>query len=213
MSARPWRSALLCACAAGASLFASPGRWLVYDRAAVARGQWWRLLSGSLVHFSPLHAALDLGAVLLAGGLLERQRYPRWWRLCLLAAAGGGGAVQWLRPDLRWYGGLSGVAVAMVAALCLDGLGQRSAWGWACAAALALLLAKLAWEFGGGSLSAAAGAQAYVVVPQAHAAGLAAAALLRLSLPPAGAGSDRGSSAAQRSNPSRRPEPGGATPW
>jgi rhomboid family GlyGly-CTERM serine protease len=178
LSTLPWHSALLCACAGGVSLSTRLSGWLVYDRSAVDQGQWWRLLSGSLVHFSPVHALMDLGAVLIAGSLLERRDYPYWWGLYLLAAAASGAAVQWLRPDLQGYGGLSGVAVALVAALCLEGSGEGGSWGLVCAGALALLLAKLAWEFAGGSLSAAAGEQAFVPVPQAHAAGLGAAVVL-----------------------------------
>ena len=205
MNTLPWRSALLCKCAASASLIEGLRRWLVYDRAAVGQGQWWRLLSGNLVHFSTLHAAMDLVAVLIAGGLLERRGYPHYWSLCLLSAAAVGAAVQWLRPDLGGYGGLSGIAMAMVATLCLEGLREGGAWAWICAAALALLLAKLGWELAtGSSLSAAAGEQAYLPVPQAHAAGVAAAALLfglRRIRRPECAGSSRGSSATPRWNP------------
>jgi len=106
----PWRSLLLSAAAVAAyRVFgAAPTAW-VYDRVAIASGEWWRLISGHWVHSDPMHAAWDIGALLLLGLLFE----PRLqWRLPLVLLAGSvaiDGWLWWGLPMLRYYCGLSGI--------------------------------------------------------------------------------------------------------
>jgi rhomboid family GlyGly-CTERM serine protease len=106
----PWWSLSLVGAAALAWLIfgAAPEGW-VFDRAAIAQGEWWRLLSAHIVHGDPAHAAWDIAALLLLGLLFE----PRLqWRLPLVLLGGVVAVDAWLwwgEPGLLYYCGLSGI--------------------------------------------------------------------------------------------------------
>jgi rhomboid family GlyGly-CTERM serine protease len=82
---------------------------LVFDRVAIAQGEWWRLLTGHWVHSDPAHAGWDITALLLLGALFE----PRLkWRLplaLLIGTVGVNAWLWWMDPALRYYCGLSGI--------------------------------------------------------------------------------------------------------
>lgn len=106
----PWCSLLLAAGAVLAYLVlgAAPGAW-VFDRVAIARGEWWRLLTGHWVHSDPAHAGWDIAALLLLGALFEARLK---WRLPVALLVGTVGVDAWLwwcDPALRYYCGLSGI--------------------------------------------------------------------------------------------------------
>lgn len=109
MNAHPARSAWTTAAvwtlgwvlaAAAASLL--PGPFLL-EREALAQGELWRLWTGHLVHLTPTHFLLDVGA----GVLLLLFVRSRLAALVLPPLVGLG--VLALRPDLGSYSGLSGV--------------------------------------------------------------------------------------------------------
>ena len=106
----PWRSMLMGVVAVLAYLVpgAAPEA-LVFDRVAIAQGEWWRLLTGHWVHSDPAHAGWDITALLLLGALFE----PRLqWRLplaLLIGTVGVNAWLWWMEPALRYYCGLSGI--------------------------------------------------------------------------------------------------------
>jgi len=108
--ALPWCSILLGAGAALAYLVmgAAPGAW-VFDRVAIAQGEWWRLFTGHWVHSDLAHAGWDITALLVFGVLFEvRLR----WRLPLALLIGTVGVDAWLwwgDQTLYYYCGLSGI--------------------------------------------------------------------------------------------------------
>jgi membrane associated rhomboid family serine protease len=65
--------------------------WL--DKVAVARGDWWRLITVTLVHGSLLHLAFNMYALYLVGPLVERiygwKTYGLMYLLCALAGSVG----------------------------------------------------------------------------------------------------------------------------
>ncbi len=161
-------------CGAAAVVFAAPALQgaLIYDRLAVAEGEWWRLLTGNLVHHSPSHFMSDVLAVFVAGSLIERRRYPCFPVVCLLAAAAIGAALYVVVPDMGYYGGLSGVATGSVVYLCLHGLAQTGPWKSLCLLVLAGVGVKLVLEFTlPGFIAVNVGEQPFVSVPLAHAIG------------------------------------------
>jgi len=165
----------------GAPAFAQAlARWLEYDRSAILDGQWWRLVTGNFVHWSPEHFLLDAGAFLFVGLLYERRlrrAYP--WLLLTSALAVGCGAMA-LLPDMQTYRGLSGVdSGQFAAALCVEAelaRRDRSRWLWLAPVA-AVFAAKLLFEAGTGQMLF--GTQSLgnigVPVPLSHAAGTASA--------------------------------------
>ena len=65
---------------------------LMLDKAAVARGEYWRLLSVVLVHAGLLHLAFNMYALYLVGPLVERI-YGRWQYLLMYVLSGIAGSV------------------------------------------------------------------------------------------------------------------------
>lgn len=149
-----------------------------YDRAALAAGEYWRLLSGHLVHLGWGHLWPNLAALLVIGLLLEGTLRNADWLLTAFVAGGAiDGGLFFLDPGVQWYVGLSGVLHGFVAAGALELLLRRQALG----AVLGLGLgAKLVFEQTVGPLPLTAGAVGGPVIVAAHlygaAGGLAAGA-------------------------------------
>jgi rhomboid family GlyGly-CTERM serine protease len=90
---------------------------LRYERIALAHGQWWRLLTAHLVHLSLLHALLNCAGLALLWMLFAREFTPRRWAWILIAACTAIDAGLWfLRPEIDWYLGASGVLHGALAA-------------------------------------------------------------------------------------------------
>ena len=117
---------------------------LRYDRAAILDGQWWRVLSGHIVHVGWMHLAMNVAGLVLVWLLFGvRLSTQRWLVVLLLSALGVSAGLLLRQPDLNWYVGLSGVlhglfAAGIVAALAV---GDRGALVLAIA-----LVVKLIWE-------------------------------------------------------------------
>lgn len=111
----------------------------IYEK--VAAGEWWRVLSGPLLHFSPIHFALNSALLVLAAPLashlLGRSSIPAFF---LIAQASG--LLQWrLGPhDLGAFGGLSGGVYGLLGLTVGTFLGNSFAVPWS----IALLIANTA---------------------------------------------------------------------
>ena len=149
---------------------------LVFDRAAIGAGEWWRVVTGSWVHLSTAHLLYDALAVLIAGWLLERDGAPL--RSIVLAAASAVGVGVLIgMPEITRYAGLSGIAYALVSYLALSGLGERGTWRRLCVTTLLVLAAKLSFELSTGRFLLVAQGDEIVAVPLAHAVGMAVAVI------------------------------------
>ena len=80
-----------------------------YDRAEIAGGEIWRLVTGHLVHLSWGHTWLNVIALLLMTLLLDDlMRAHDWIIAFLFAAATIDAGLFFLEPGVAWYVGLSG---------------------------------------------------------------------------------------------------------
>lgn len=100
------------------SLLGDTGReWLRYEREAVLQGEYWRLITGHLVHGGWLHLFLNglgLGLIVM---LFPDHYSPRQWLLiALLSLCAIDAGFVFLKPQLEWYVGLSGVLHGVLAA-------------------------------------------------------------------------------------------------
>jgi len=128
------------------------GRELLrYERAAVLQGQYWRLLTGHLVHGSGQHLLLNAVGLGLIAALFPREYSLRGWLLILASSVVtiDLGFVL-LEPQLQWYVGLSGVLHGALAAGAL-GWWRHESRGLALALS-GVLIGKLAWEQWHGAL-------------------------------------------------------------
>ncbi|MBI5451551.1 MAG: rhombosortase [Gammaproteobacteria bacterium] len=151
-------------------LFAAAGEQLAallrYQRSAIIEGEWWRVVTGHLVHLGWPHLLMNLAGLvliwLLFGRLLNWRQWLLVWLLSSLSTSLG---LWWLETDLEWYVGLSGVlhglfVAGAMAAICR---GYR--------AEIVLLLvvtAKLLWETSHGPLPGSSSLAGGEVIVAAH---------------------------------------------
>ena len=156
-----------------------PGRALLrYDRAGLADGQLWRLLTAHVVHLDLEHAALNSLGLVLMWALFARDYKPGQWVLILVSAIAAIDAGLWLRDStVAWYVGSSGALHGVMAAGTLAHLRRRDLDGWILAA---FIVGKLAFEQHTGALPFADSGAGVVVDAHLYGAlrGLAAASAL-----------------------------------
>ncbi|MFT4045352.1 MAG: rhombosortase [Solimonas sp.] len=168
-----------------AECFGDAGRAaLRFDRALIAQGQWWRLLTGSLVHLGWYHLMLNaIGIGVLV--LLCPQRLSPWiWlrRLALLAL-GMSLCLYAFVPGLQTYVGMSGVIHGLFVLGLVPPLLGRAEDGRVpdrcdrliAGACLAYLLGKLGWEIVTGTPVSDEAAIGGHVVTESHLYGALAA--------------------------------------
>ncbi|MEQ1582299.1 MAG: rhombosortase [Steroidobacteraceae bacterium] len=110
---------------------------LRYERTAIAAGEFWRVLSGSLVHASGQHLLLNLAGLALVSLLFPGEYSRREWLLIGLASSIAIAAgLWWGNPEVEWYVGLSGVLHGILAAGAI-------AWWQSRLRSLAILLAAI----------------------------------------------------------------------
>ena len=124
------------------------GDWrdvLLYDRSAVASGQWWRLWTGHLVHFGWPHFVADAGLFVILGWLIEPKQ-PLLARFALVwMTAGISLAIFFFDPGMQRYGGLSAYNLGLL--LFYAGQGWRKNWtDWFWPAVLVIYAGELILE-------------------------------------------------------------------
>ena len=151
---------------------------LSYDRAALASGQWWRLISAHFVHLDAQHMLLNSLGVVLMWALFARDYSPlRWLAIYLFSSLTISAGLWVLNPEVPWYVGCSGALHGVLAAGTLAHLRRRDLDSWILAI---IVVAKLTYEQLAGAMPFAGDAHTIV---DAHfygaIGGLALAFLLR----------------------------------
>lgn len=156
---------------------ASAQAWLRYDRAALANGEWWRLLSAHAIHLGFEHAILDVAGLVLMWALFAGDYARRGWLLILALSVIGVDAGLWfLSWTTLWYVGSSGVLHGVLAAGACAHLRRREPDGWIL---VVFLIGKLTYEQFQGALPLTAGG---AVIVDAHLYGALGGALAALLL-------------------------------
>jgi rhomboid family GlyGly-CTERM serine protease len=173
----PWLTLIMAALALLLYLGAGPASpTLVFDRVAVTHGQWWRLVTGHLIHCDLSHLCWDMAGLLVLGWLFEdRFSHRQFLTIMAIGMVAVNAWLWWGQAPLR-YCGLSGLLNTLLAA----GLMQQwrtSRSGLVVVIGFAATL-KIALE----ALhdQALFTATAWPSVPQAHAAGLSAGIIISL---------------------------------
>lgn len=123
---------------------------LSYQRAALAEGQWWRLLTAHFVHLDLEHAALNAMGLVLMWALFARDYPPlRWLAIYLGTALTVSAGLWWFSPEVAWYVGASGALHGVMTAGTLAHLRRGDLDGWILAIFIVL---KLGYEQLAGAL-------------------------------------------------------------
>ena len=142
----------------------------------VSEGQWYRILTGQLVHLSFDHFIWDTSTFLILGIMVER----RWRDAFLVCLTSCLVLIPWVvnlfDPGLFYYAGLSGIDCALFALLATaavrTGWAEFSVLRKGCAILLfAALVSKLSYEALTGMTLFVSPDQGFEVVPIAHLAG------------------------------------------
>lgn len=147
---------------------------LQLEHSAIAAGQWWRLVTGHLTHWSGEHLFWDLVMFALLGLICERRsRFA--YALCLTVAALAISAGMLLSSPLS-YRGLSGLATTsfafLAAGMLREQIASRNRWGIAILAVLIIGLAlKIGYEFWSGQCILVSAAGNFSPAPLSHALG------------------------------------------
>lgn len=148
-----------------------------YERNAIEGGEYWRLLSGHLVHLGLGHLWPNLAALAIIGLLFEDVfRSADWLRIGAASAAAIDLGLYVLEPNVEWYVGLSGVLHGYVAAGAIALLARREKLGAVLAIAVA---AKLIFEQVAGPVPFTAASVGGPVVVAAHLYGVVGASLVQ----------------------------------
>jgi rhomboid family GlyGly-CTERM serine protease len=167
----PWRSLVLVGLGLMLYLMLGPApELLVYQRDAIAAGEWWRLLTGHWVHGDAEHLLWDLAGLGVLGLLFERERI---WLLLFSLLASSLAIDLWLWWRMPWmetYCGLSGLLNGLL------GCGLLIQW-WRSRDNILLIIgllavAKILIELVGSH--ALFTSTLWPAVPEAHAVGLVA---------------------------------------
>src|SRR5688572_12162128 len=150
---------------------------LSYQRAALAEGQWWRLLTAHFVHLDLEHAALNAMGLVLMWALFARDYPPPGWLAIYLGTALTVSAgLWWFSPEVGWYVGASGALHGVMTAGTLAHLRRGDLDGWILATFIVL---KLGYEQFAGALPFAGSPDTVV---DAHLYGAIAGVVLALGL-------------------------------
>ena len=175
----PCASLLLAAAAVLIAWMPSASLVLEYDRAAIATGQIWRLVSCHWTHVSADHLIWDVTTFIVLGAICERSSS---WRFCVCVL---GSAVLiplaiWaVAPELSAYRGLSGIDCALFGLLAAtqlkDAISARSWLGATAVCSMMLaLIAKTVYETTtGATVFMDSHAASMLPVPLAHGVGVA----------------------------------------
>jgi rhomboid family GlyGly-CTERM serine protease len=164
--------ALLAALACLLYFVPGAGRALEYDRAAIASGQLWRILTAHWTHSSLDHLAWDVIVFAVLGAALAARHLRLFVWIMVVSPVAISGALLWIGPQWHIYRGLSGVDSALFAALSTvlwrEWAGKER---WFIATALLLFSGKIALEAATGVALFATDLSGQDVVPLAHLAG------------------------------------------
>ena len=100
---------------AAVAIFLVPGaaELFTFQRSGVFAGEFWRIFTGHLTHFTGTHLFWDVGALLVLGWLAERRSVVRFAATLVGSAVLISLGVLVLLPQMPEYRGLSGVDSAL----------------------------------------------------------------------------------------------------
>jgi rhomboid family GlyGly-CTERM serine protease len=156
------------------------GYYAIYNRPVIFSGQIWRLWTCHAVHETLHQLIYDLVPFLIAGGLIERKKFPFFISLCLITMTAVSALVFFFYPNIQYFGGLSGLAMASIIYLCLYGFKNDKSWRWLYSLVLLGAFTAIGLEIAHGKSLGALENETYFLVPSIHITGTVTALFIFL---------------------------------
>lgn len=154
----------------------------VYDREAIFRGEIWRLITSHFVHFGDMHLIYNIVVFGIIGWIIEYKGHKNFKSLCLLMACSISAILMVFKPDMIYFGGLSGIVCGSILYCSLLCLREQSPWRTISIFSIIFLFVKISMEtYNSGSLLPYWGTQDFVPVPLSHITGSLTAIILYFS--------------------------------
>jgi rhomboid family GlyGly-CTERM serine protease len=171
---------LIVICLSTALLGDAARDWLRYERSGLLAGEWWRVMTGHLVHLGLAHTLLNLAGMGLLIWLFRVEIRPWEWFVAGLVSAAciALGLFAWA-PETAWYVGLSGVLHGWFVVGAARTCESQPRFGAAMLLGLAL---KLTWEQLQGTMPFTLALDVGPVVVDAHLYGALGGALFYVTL-------------------------------
>jgi len=154
---------------------------LRYGRTEILESaEWWRVLTGNLVHLGFSHLLLNLSGLALISLLVGHAMSVRQWvfiGLCSMLGVGVG--LLAFNPELGWYVGLSGALYGLLLAGAIAEFSNQKFF--ACALA-AITVGKIIWEQIYGAAGTSEALTGGTVIVDAHLYGMLAGGVAALAL-------------------------------
>lgn len=158
-----------------------PSNSLSFNRLLIEQGEWWRVITGSLVHTNIWHVVLNISSLVFICAIYhEHLNNGRLLLICVPLWASVGIGIYWMCPQTQWYMGLSGSLHGLVIwGVMQDFRHRRRFFG---SLGLAGVMIKLCIDYytnnsGEGAVSGLIGARVHI---ESHMIGAAAGLLLNL---------------------------------
>ena len=144
----------------------------IYDAEAIFRGEIWRLITSHFVHFGAMHLIYNTLAFGITGWIIEYKGYRYFKLLCLLMALSISISLIVFKPEMMYFGGLSGVACGSIMYCSLLCFQELSPWRAVSILAIIFLFVKISLEiYINGSILQYMGTRSFVPVPLSHIVG------------------------------------------
>ncbi|RUO35245.1 rhombosortase [Aliidiomarina sanyensis] len=142
-------------------IYVVPDAWrfqLTFERDLIEAGEYWRILTGQLVHLDISHLVLNILGVWVMF-LLFAEHAPRWHYVAVvtLLALFSNLGMLWFAPEIDRYVGFSGVLYGLFAWGALLDVYKKVRFGWIL---LIGVLLKVTWEYIAGPVALGAASTA-----------------------------------------------------
>ena len=127
---------------------------LMYHRQAIGEGQYWRFITGHLVHSNGWHLLLNLASLIMIGLLFNHHLSITFWIIVFVVSALLiSAAYFWYAPEFDYYVGLSAV---LYAAIIIGALLDLKEQPFIAALILIVVTGRVIWQQYAGSVDALA---------------------------------------------------------
>ncbi|MDQ1363729.1 MAG: hypothetical protein QG652_1591 [Pseudomonadota bacterium] len=159
---------------------ADAGMLLRYDRQMIAQGEFWRLITGHLLHLNWPHFWLNMGGLLMVAVFFRRDcTVGQWLGLMVFSCLVIGAGLYFFDSRMFWYVGLSGVLHSL---FVVGAWRERQRSALSGNVLLLLLVSKLVYEQAGGGLDSSEALIGARVAVDAHLFGALAGVMFVLFL-------------------------------